>query len=410
MKIRILGLFLALAAPAIVAPAAIAGTDDAARAARLEDAASALELKVAQLIGRPPADIQDGQETIEQAPIQRVQDSAGLGIRLDRLDNQLRGLTGEIEQLQFQQKRLEEQLRKAQQDNDFRFQELGGKPGVSSPRRGDAGGTPRPPGAQAALPPIAPADAGAPAPGNGVARRPRNDAFDPDAQPGAPGAPKPLGGALPGPSTSLPATSLPVGPIGEQIDLGPDPVSTPVDLNRPGLPRSGNSAIEPLNPGGAPVGSRPAAPPALPSATPPTATPSVTAALPPTPATPRDDYQAALASLKQGQYETAEQGLRSYILKNPRSHLLPDATYYLGESFFQRGRHREAAEQFLKLSTDYSGSTRAPDGLLRLGMSLKAMGAGEQACATFGEIARKYPAAPITVRKGAEREMQRDKC
>ena len=95
---------------------------------------------------------------------------------------------------------------------------------------------------------------------------------------------------------------------------------------------------------------------------------------------------------------------------HPRSSRLPDATYYLGETFFQRGRHREAAEQFLKISTDYSGSSRAPEGLLRLGLSLRAMGANEQACATFGEVARKYPAAPIAVRKGAEREIQRGKC
>ena len=334
----------------------------------------------------------------------RAQDAAGLAVRLDRLDNQLRTLTGLIEQLQFQQKKLEEQMRKAQADADFRFQELGGKP--APVKQGAAAEAPRGPAAQAALPatPLPPLAAGpAQQLTPGGLRKPARppsagDAFDPASQPNAPGAPKPLGGPpLPGPATILPG-----GPISPGDD--PDPLGNPVELGQPGQLRpAGNSGIEPLNPGAAPL-----TPPALiPGA--PLSAPSVTAALPPA-AGPVDDYQSALASLKLGQYEVAEQGLRGFILKNPRSSRLPDATYYLGETFFQRGRHREAAEQFLKISTDYSGSSRAPEGLLRLGLSLRAMGANEQACATFGEVARKYPAAPIAVRKSAEREIQRGKC
>jgi TolA-binding protein len=47
---------------------------------------------------------------------------------------------------------------------------------------------------------------------------------------------------------------------------------------------------------------------------------------------------------------------------------------------------------------------------LRLGQSLNALGAKEQACATYGEIGRKYPNAPATVKTGAEREAKRAQC
>ena len=87
-----------------------------------------------------------------------------------------------------------------------------------------------------------------------------------------------------------------------------------------------------------------------------------------------------------------------------------DAIYYLGESFYQRGRQPEAAEQYLKISTQYADSPRAPEALLRLGQSLNALGAKEQACATYGEIARKYPNAPSMVKVGAEREAKRAQC
>ena len=68
---------------------------------------------------------------------------------------------------------------------------------------------------------------------------------------------------------------------------------------------------------------------------------------------------------------------------------LADATFYIGETFAQRGSPREAAEQYLKISTDFATSPRAPEAMLRLGVQLKALGAKEQACATFTEIERK---------------------
>ena len=76
----------------------------------------------------------------------------------------------------------------------------------------------------------------------------------------------------------------------------------------------------------------------------------------------------------------------------------------------QRSRPREAAEQYLKVSTDYAKSPRAPEGMLRLGQSLAALGNNDQACATFGEVGRRYPNASAAVKKGVERETQQDHC
>ena len=89
---------------------------------------------------------------------------------------------------------------------------------------------------------------------------------------------------------------------------------------------------------------------------------------------------------------------------------MADATYWLGESYLQRNRPREAAEQFLKVSTEFSRSGKAPDALLRLGVSLTALGAKDQACATLAEVERKYPSASPNVRQGVEREMKRARC
>ena len=338
-----------------------------------------LERQIAQLFSRPllgiPADA--------SMPIVRVQDASGLVLRIDRLENQLRGLTGQIEQMQFQQRKLEDSLRKFQQDVDLRFQDGGGKPGQrpAQPRRGD-GGTPglSDPGEPGSiLPP--------------PARTSRNDAFDPNIQPNAPGAPRPIGSLpqRPGAGASIanppPDLPYPVGPL----DAGdPDDPNAPLDLGKG----------RPLTQGVVPGGSASVA------------IPPGQAQLPVAPAPPsqlRDDYDLGVSLIKQAQYESAETSLRAFLQKNPRDRLVPDAVFYVGETLFQRQRYREAAEQFLKLSTDYPKSAKAPDGLVRLGMSLNQLAAKEQACATFGEVARKYPAASTSVRHAAQ-ESKRAGC
>ena len=76
----------------------------------------------------------------------------------------------------------------------------------------------------------------------------------------------------------------------------------------------------------------------------------------------------------------------------------------------QRSRPREAAEQYLRLSTDYAKSSRAPEGMMRLGQSLAMLGNAEQACATFAEVGKRYPSASAQVKKTVEREMQTHHC
>jgi TolA-binding protein len=44
--------------------------------------------------------------------------------RVSQLEEQIRQLTGKIEELNFQILQMQEQMRKVQEDNEFRFQEL----------------------------------------------------------------------------------------------------------------------------------------------------------------------------------------------------------------------------------------------------------------------------------------------
>jgi len=290
-------------------------------------AAQVRAVEMAQL--SPPADIPDAGANPD--------DAAQLLLRIDRLESALRQANGQIEELQNNQRRLEETLKKFQADVEYR---LGGAP--------------------------APGVAMAPAAAPTVRSTRKADAFNPASDPNAPGAPKPLG-------STAPSAPLALG-AGPQPPAGP-----PMALNRP-----------------APA----EAPPVVITAN--TGVDLVDA--------PRQQFNDALEAYKNGQYEKAEAGFKAFLAGNVGHRLASDATFFLGESYLQRSRPREAAEQYLKVSTDFSKSARAPMSMLRLGQSLAMLGNAEQACGTFAEFSKRYPTADAGLRKSVEREQERDHC
>ncbi len=359
-------------------------------ALRAEPAAGA-GFAVAQTFRAPPADV--GDESYGQAQ----QDSSSLLLRIDRLESQMRQLNGAIEQLQFQNRKLEEQLRKFQEDVEFRLQESGRSGGPASAAKPQKRGE--------AIDRAAPEDLSAgPLPGQGGAVAPfrpakRADAFNPDADPTAPGAPRALGSAasaapLPGRARTSAETDV----------VDPE---APLDLSgarwRAGQGAAGQNVEESARGGGVA--------PAMPGNSSIAALSTPAGAAAGAPVNPvKEEFDVAFGYYRQKEYETAEKSFAAFIQKNPKSRMTADATYYLGESFFQRNRPREAAEQYLKISTLYANSPHAPDAMLRLGQSLSALGAREQACATFAEIQRKYPNAAPSVKAGADREAKRVQC
>jgi tol-pal system protein YbgF len=133
------------------------------------------------------------------------------------------------------------------------------------------------------------------------------------------------------------------------------------------------------------------------------------ATLPPSDS-PRDYYDLAYGYVLRKDYPLAEDGFRAFLRKYPSDRMAPEAQYWLGESLFQQQRYRDAAEAFLNVSTKYESTAKAPDALLRLGTSLAALGEKEAACASLGEVMRKYPRAALGVKQGVEREQKRVGC
>jgi tol-pal system protein YbgF len=150
----------------------------------------------------------------------------------------------------------------------------------------------------------------------------------------------------------------------------------------------------------------PASEPAPPVAT----APAPTAELP-ADATPQQRYEAALQLLQDGRWDEAEQAFQQFIEANPEDPLASNAAYWLGETFYIRKDYSEAAAVFARNYRTYGPeSPKAPDNLLKLGMSLAALGDSQRACQTFAELESRHPNAPAPIKQTLLRERTTAGC
>ena len=321
-------------------------------------------------------------------------------VRLDQLEKQVRQLTGAVEQLQYRNQQLETNLRKMQEDNEFRFSELGGKP---------AGRNASEPRTQAPQPPPQHQSPYAPQRQSYTPEQPssapQQQPYEPPQQTYAPQQP-----AYAPPSEPIPLQpSAGQQPSGRRSDAF-DPTQNP---SAPGAPRqlgsvyaSGRADAPASNEGGyGGYGSGlPPPPPRNPNAT-----GSQVATLPPSQSS-RDLYDLANGYLARRDFALAEQSFRAFLSQYPSDPLGVDAQYGLGESLFRQQNYRDAADTFLTMTKSHASSARAPDALLRLGQSLAALKEKNLACGAFAEIGRKYPRVSPTVKQTVAREQKRVGC
>ncbi len=121
-------------------------------------------------------------------------------------------------------------------------------------------------------------------------------------------------------------------------------------------------------------------------------------------------YERAMAALKQGEYGNARLDFKQLIAKYPKHIRAGNAQYWLGESHYVQGNYKKAAEAFLVGYTEYAANNKGPDSLLKLGMTLIAMGEIKTGCDAFSELKANFPDAPDAVTKRAEIEKKRAGC
>jgi tol-pal system protein YbgF len=281
--------------------------------------------------------------------------------RVGQLEEQIRSLNGRIEEMSYQLLQMQEQLRKTQEDNEYRFQELeGGKGGGS----GKSGALDKPVNGGTADQQIA---------SNKV---PADDTAGTDTlgtQNGGSG-----GGAQPQELGSI------------KFDENGNPIGADAnpDLNNQSASIGNDNALPGVD-GGLPQASQ-----------------SSTASLD----NPDDLYQAAYGHVLSGDYQVAEREFRDYLDIFPSSDKAADANFWLGEAQYSQGNFNDAAKTFLNAHQTFGKSKKAPEMLLKLGMSLAALDNRETACATLREVNKRYPEASKAVKSKVSSEQRRLSC
>ncbi len=311
-----------------------------------------------------------------------AQSAAETAVRMQQLEEQLRQLTGQVEQLTFEVKRLQSQAGSAA------AQQQSGAVEQITPPANTVLQQPKPSQQKR----LAAASAGAPIPDS-------NDIETIEQQPIAVAPlPSPDPSGLEGDvSTALPSVKV----LGSMDSASAQPndggfqgqVLVPPSQQEPGdeiLMQQGNGALTAPADSGESIETVALAPDAQTES-------------------PESLYERSNESLLRRQFGEAEAGFSNFLQKYPDHSLAGSAQYWLGETYYAQGDFKRAAANFLQGYKKYPKSRRAPDSLLKLGISLNRLGQADQACAAYSAVSAEYPKA-VDARKRAQAEAKRAGC
>lgn len=121
-------------------------------------------------------------------------------------------------------------------------------------------------------------------------------------------------------------------------------------------------------------------------------------------------YENAFSLLKNSNYEAAGQGFEKFIAQYPDHALVGNAQYWLGETYYVRGQYESAARIFAEGYQQFPNGAKAADNLLKLSMSLGAMGSTADACVALAQLKKEFSSGVGPVLRRADQEASRLNC
>lgn len=302
------------------------------------------------------------------------QDSA---FRVNELEEQVRQLNGRIEDLNFQLLEMQELVRKMQQDNEFRFQELEdqGNAGGTAKKRSTIGDLINP--SKSSLPSNLPEGdkrLGKPQPSERTASvvRPDGSAINASRKPQMIDGVEIYDGSQDEAGTIAKSLgSITFDRNGNYVD---DTIAGPIDLTK--RLYGGSDSNVRL-------------------------------------AVPKDAdelYGLGYSYIQSGDYALAEEAFVDFLQRFPEHSKVADVNFWLGESHFARGQYRKSARIFLNSHRSWPNARLAPQTLLKLGVSVAGLNQRELACATYAEVGQKYPDSSIIVKRNVKVEQRAARC
>lgn len=121
-------------------------------------------------------------------------------------------------------------------------------------------------------------------------------------------------------------------------------------------------------------------------------------------------YESAFSKLKNNDYEQAQTEFQSFMDQYPDHKLAGNAKYWLGETYYVRGKYEDATRIFAEGYKKYPKSSKSADNLLKLGLSLDALGKKNEACIALRQLTKENTVGSAPVLRRAQQEMTRLDC
>jgi tol-pal system protein YbgF len=113
---------------------------------------------------------------------------------------------------------------------------------------------------------------------------------------------------------------------------------------------------------------------------------------PPAPGvSPQRLYDMAWADYAAAQYDLAISGFEHYIQTFGKTEQAGDAQYFIGESYYQQGKFREAVAAYDRGISDYPNNKKIPDMYFKRGMAQSALGQTDRARESWEYVVKTFP-------------------
>jgi tol-pal system protein YbgF len=106
----------------------------------------------------------------------------------------------------------------------------------------------------------------------------------------------------------------------------------------------------------------------------------------------------------------ARKVFENFIQKNPKHKLADNAHYWLAETYYAENDYKSASIKFLDAYKKFPAGEKAPDSLLKLGISLGKQSRKSDACVTFDKLKKDFPKASGTIQERTKKERKELGC
>ncbi|MFA3760250.1 cell division protein CpoB [Yersinia sp. 2466 StPb PI] len=104
------------------------------------------------------------------------------------------------------------------------------------------------------------------------------------------------------------------------------------------------------------------------------------------------DYNAAVSlALEKKQFDQAITAFQGFVKQYPKSTYQPNANYWLGQLYYNKGKKDDAAYYYAVVVKNYPKSPKSSEAMFKVGVIMQDKGQSDKAKAVYQQVIKQYP-------------------